>query len=367
MLTATDGSMIRLQLNNLVTKCNRKVYTTNLPDYFVSLDSHEWANKNAHFNTKDLLEITEDRDSFIVHQMQEYVQHEITKNMQEECVVSDHHDTILPLLKGASSKDKEVWQIKDDLFAQDGGDAYFVFKCKKVEVVPRKTENCHDHLPVRIKGKNEDRYLSAKDHLLTNVAKEIVCPQLLFKTYRTINNKWVASAPTPMYTKPPAVIIEHQHYWKVDETIEGGLITADHIMDARLADHQDKLKEAFVQKLVTLALSSEDTNLVAKSSTAWKAEQTLKKIPTTLFGPITTWFWNIESTVKHYILIGLCIIISVIILWITVQCQLWKICCACPRKPTHHQRLAEAAEEFRLNNMARNEDFRVVQLSKNNN
>ena len=341
-IISADHSMVALNLTTATVRCGHHMWNTNIPDIMV-ITSKVQSNDTSftiplELSIDKVIEYTAEKEHFIKLQMKHFMDASIKKVTQHKCVRDADLATTYPLLSGPPAKTKTMWRVGANMFAQDAGDAYYIFKCSTLKVKPRHADKCYDKLPVKINNDDDiEMFLDIQSKIVSPLANPTPCKDYLHDVVRTNEGHWIANSQRPSIVRSPTVLRDDDDFWANEDSIAGGLFGAEEIAEAQHLLNIEQLKEALPTGLTTTILSQLDKTKVTMASDWVKAKEVIGKAADSLVHPIWTWIKDIMVMIA--IAAGVVILIGIIIMivYMSITSACYKALCCCGNKGRRRQ------------------------------
>ena len=331
-LISTDGNFIRLQLGRQKTLCGNTVWSTNIENVYIIYSKHEnytaWAKTEFSFDPLSIQNYVMDRDDFILTQLHKEITDVYAQVSNHRCIADHILNARYPVISNAPSMPRQMWRIEGNLFAQNGGQSYYTFRCQEVRLIPRVTGYCYNRLPVELIGKPGSKlFLDPDTSMIFDKAEVEPCPDRMFMKYKDIDGNWIASAPIPFHTTAPNVFHVRSPIFQVDHVIVGGLVSKQAIDDAATKYAFDDAKKIVANHLTHIVNQNKREGEIrtANHDLVEEAKESVESFSASLFSPIGNWIRQQET----FLITGLALILISILMCFGIKLL---YCCADPIK-----------------------------------
>ena len=335
-LISTDGNFIRLRLGKEKLLCGNTVFSTNIENVYIIYSNHvnitAWAKTEFSFDPLSIQNYVMDRDDFILTQLHKEITDVYAQVSNHRCIADHILNARYPVISNAPSMPRQMWRIEGNLFAQNGGQSYYTFRCQEVRVIPRITGHCYNRLPVELVDEPGSKLFLDPDISMVFEKAEIVhCPDRMFMKYKDIDGKWIASAPIPFHTMAPNAFHVRSPIFQVDHVIVGGLVSKQAIDDAATKYAFDDAKKIVANHLTHVVHQDKREGEIrqANHDLVEEAKESVESFGSSLFSPIGNWIRQQETI----LFTGLVIIMVSILLCFGIKLL---YCCADPIKWVEH-------------------------------
>ena len=333
-IISADHSMIALNLTTATVRCGQHMWNTNIPDIMV-ITSHVPTNGSfftqpIEFSLEKVLEYTAEKEHFIKIQMKHFMDMNIQKATQHKCVRDAGMSATYPLLTGPPAKTKAMWRVGGNMFAQDAGDAYYIFKCSTLIVRPRHTDKCFDKMPIKIKDEDDsEMFLDMRSKIISPIANPAPCKNYLHDVIRTNEGHWIANSQRPTIVRSPTILKDDDDFWAYEDSLSGGLFGAEEIAEAQHLLNIEHLKEALPTGITTTILSKLDRNKVTMASDWVKAKDEISEAASSLVHPIWAWAKNIMVMIAIAAGVVIIVVITLALIYVSITSACYKALCCC--------------------------------------
>ena len=201
--------LVRLVKRDPVQACGAMVATTNFPRAFLG-DPKDLSRFGQELQLREhsthlFFNI---QDSYILNFLQRYVQQTVQEMLQEECRRSsrtEEEEYATMVARQMALTAGSTARIEENRFAQAAGESFAIFSCRPIVATIRVTEKCYNVIPVFLQPEDEARYkrqrglvndtleffLEPKGRMLTTIAAEEPCAELLRPIFRNKLGYWV--------------------------------------------------------------------------------------------------------------------------------------------------------------------------------
>ena len=210
VVMSSDGSLIRLVIDNELIKCGHKIFRTNYPGLFLTKTE-----KNTDYDWKridpedvSIQAYIANRDDFVYH----IITHRLREEFQEVIATACkefHNAERFRFLALQSEPGLASWVMGNGTFATVGGETMFVYTCQQVVATPRKTKNCYQALPVNVIApqnfdpRNRTWFVEPNSRRLTSEGIQIPCSDVMAPNMKTTDNRWIAYGQSVQYVEAP--------------------------------------------------------------------------------------------------------------------------------------------------------------------
>jgi hypothetical protein len=224
---SNDGTNIRFILKETMPQCNRYVWETNVPGWYLySVRNRDLFHRNISKGAMSAVSYGRNKDEYLFNYLANVLQDEFSYILDSDCrrqlELSKLSYWIQHKNPGATT-----WLIGEDIFGTGNGEVIYQYRCYPVTVVARVTEVCYQALPVerltpypqrtKISPTNPMGPLKDKEDLmsptveilddrplfmepltrrLTHQGIEIPCVSRFSAKYRNVNDGWVSHLKT---------------------------------------------------------------------------------------------------------------------------------------------------------------------------
>lgn len=160
---STDGSLIRFVLKKEITKCDRTVWETNYPNFYVlELDKNSQGIEREIRGTEvDTIAYVNNRDDMLMHAIKQHTRAEFEhvseiycRNQQRRTKVDFYHQFIDPSLLS--------FLLNNATFGERSGEVIYIYHCMPTLVRPVTVEGrCFEALPVQVVNLTHPEHRSA--------------------------------------------------------------------------------------------------------------------------------------------------------------------------------------------------------------
>ena len=169
-----DGSMVRLDKEEPISRCHHVVFRTQYPHLFLTevLDSPHY-NRPLHPSEMSTITYANQQDSFLFGELTAIIKQEYSAVRQHLCQQKLQHRRGAYAQAAAEQrmlKDGETVFLGEGWFALASGEVWYRYHCRALQVSAYNHESCFDSLPVRLAEPDLHRYLS--DRSLTTADEE---------------------------------------------------------------------------------------------------------------------------------------------------------------------------------------------------
>ena len=221
---STDQSMIRLLIVDVVTRCDRVVLKTNYRQLFLTADIHSDAfPAGLPLDEMSILTYSNQQDGYLFGYLTKYIRRELRAVhfnvcQQREQERRGNYDALLAEQHG--SIDGDTASLGNGFFVTQAGEAWYRFRCKRLTVTVRATEECYSALPVTLTTADLDSYLrqrgqpnasvelfvEAHSRRLTDRGIAVPCNEHFPASYAGLGKSWIQLRPALHFVPPPPVM-----------------------------------------------------------------------------------------------------------------------------------------------------------------
>ena len=251
---STDNSMIRLLIQEPISRCGHIIYRTNYEKLFVTSDlTAQTFRTDLPTTEMSVWTYANMQDNYMMGTLTRFIQQEFAAVHQYSCQSSMtrdrfNYDRILAEQHG--STDGDTAALGGGYFLTVAGEAYYRYRCRRVMVRARATEECYSSLPITLQRDDLVKYLHDRQlntttsldfflephsrHISTRGIK-MPCSSTFAPLYATAKNSWlrvdpiisIADSPEPLNLKTFHELPLHDSEdWDFEA---GGIYTADQI------------------------------------------------------------------------------------------------------------------------------------------
>lgn len=219
-----NDKLIRFEVKESVVKCNDKVYPTNFNNFFLAeigkgetFKVKELEGKDvdlaSHFRQQGNWMAGQIRSSF-----EDFAQELLAALCTQDVGKYTKSFEALAARQNAIASGGAV-NLKDGTFLTPVGEAWKIYRCQAVEVMPKEAETCYDSLPVQLPAGHQTllfRNYTAPPHpplflepisrLLTTEGAEVPCVPQFGLYYRTTQGRWLTSTPAIVEASAPPTL-----------------------------------------------------------------------------------------------------------------------------------------------------------------
>jgi len=216
-----DERMVRLERRGSVHRCGTFIHETNFPDLYLAsndpfgpaaaqfdrpLPAHE-VKLGTYFNQQSGW-----LHGHFMGRLRDYV----TDLFQAKCrkekaeLAAQYADMAS---RQSSATDGVTLSLGGGYFATAAGEAWRRYRCPSITVLATNRDRCYDALPVILAGPTRipnatavEWYMEPRTRILTNVASEVVCSELLAPVYRNKEGGWIQATPAILASAAPRVL-----------------------------------------------------------------------------------------------------------------------------------------------------------------
>ena len=288
---STDNSMLRLLIKDPISRCGHIIYRTNYERLFLT-------STQAFNDFPDKLPISEMsiwtyanmQDDYMMGTLTRFIQQEFTAVHQHSCkssIARDRFNYDRILAEQHGSTDGDTAALGGGYFLTVAGEAYYRYRCRRVIVRARATNECYSSLPVDLQRDDLVRYMQDRQlntsatslefflephsrHLSTRAVK-LPCSDTFAPLYASAKNSWIRVDPIITVTENPEPLnlktfsdlpLHDADDWDFEA---GGIYTSDQIHQ-----HDDHLGIATAVKDVqyTMGIKAQTTGWSSSRSSA---------------------------------------------------------------------------------------------------
>ena len=351
LMTDTEKKIV-LSLKNKIFRCGVEVYETDMVDIFVQELPEQRRWQPIHPADVSPLKFSNAKDQWLLKFTMAEMKKKFRKLLESEC---DNAYRAEAFRQEQTIKESglKVWPFDEvkspGKFAITGGDSFYTFMCKKTHVVPRKTTNCYEELPVyKIipGGTPQLLFLDPIHHQLRPFGIVTPCSTTFTPKFRTTKNKWIGGAPVFQYLPPPKTIDRNFSRTKITfdydhiNMDEGGLYERETIEKRENYIWYSHMRDVLLNKLGKQSDIREIDDVVSPSNmfpegvvdiTSWRTRVL------GVFSPIFNFFTTFGTTVAG--ILGVYVIYTVAYNFLSLAMSMrliyeiagcgWALCLAC--------------------------------------
>ncbi len=339
---STDGSLIRLLVEDSLSRCDQVIYSTNYPKLFVTLEpsaSDSAFRRPLHPDDYSFYTYANQQDSWLYGYLTNYIRKEFHSVHYQNCqqrLVESHlsYDTLLAEQHG--SVDGDTAALGGGWFVTTGGEAWFKHRCRRILVTARKSTRCFSSLPVSMMDADLHRYLSFRNISLTTYNNTleffvephsrrlttrgiaIPCTPHFYGLYRGLNDNWIKISPEISFVDSPQVLSTNSMddvFFSGGEEFDfdaGGIYTSEdiHKMEQHLTSSRATLDVAVTmgREAQQASWASHSISSVASPFNPAFYSATLRQLSpfTIIWDGLTQWGQLVSMTMGLYYIIRIC-------------------------------------------------------------
>jgi hypothetical protein len=145
-----DNSHVRFIKKESLNKCNRSVYRTNYPDWFLyPATGNNPFTRKVDPSAMSLVSYIKNRDDFLMNYLSDSIQDEFRYVIKGDC---NRQAEISKLSFWLQHKDPGVttWLLGNGTFATAAGEVIYQYQCLPVKVMALASDHCYQALPVEL-------------------------------------------------------------------------------------------------------------------------------------------------------------------------------------------------------------------------
>ncbi len=228
-----DQKLIRFEVKAAKLKCGQQIYPTNFDNFFLAELALEetFGDRKVKGMDVDLAAHFRQQGNWIAGQIQtsfeDFAQSLLATLCKQDVGKYSKSLETLAARQNAITSGGAV-ALKDGLFLTPAGEAWKVYRCQAVDVMPVESDKCYDSLPVQLPpghvtlltGNDTATptavFLGPSSRMLTTEGAEVPCVPQFGLYYRTSKGKWITSTPTIVETSAPKTLphVLDRPHWK---------------------------------------------------------------------------------------------------------------------------------------------------------
>jgi len=254
-----DKEMVRLQKKAAVFKCGTVVHKTNFPSlYLIDVDVDLPGELERPLPAHEVrLSMYFNQQSGWLHgnfrgELRSYVSQLFERKCREEHARTAVQYAGIASLQ-ASVKDGTTISLGQGMFATAAGEAWRRYRCRKVRVYGLNDDKCYNALPIQAEPavhrrltnqtdpteEPEPLFMEPRTRILTTMASEVACSDILAPIYENVQGGHVSVTPTLITVAKPTILQpetkappENQEGLFLPDFQGGGIYTAEQLEDA---------------------------------------------------------------------------------------------------------------------------------------
>ena len=218
-----DEKLVRLEVKEAELKCGHQIYPTNFDHFFLAEPamSSAFQDREVKGMDVDLAAHFRQQGGWMAGQIQtsfeDFAQNLLATLCKQDVDKYSRSFETLAARQNAISSGGAV-ALRGGLFLTPVGEAWKLYRCQAVDVVPKESEKCYDSLPVQLPadhvtllfgndtGSSPLVFLEPSSRILTTEGAEVPCVPQFGLYYRTSKGKWITSTPAIVEASAPKTL-----------------------------------------------------------------------------------------------------------------------------------------------------------------
>ncbi len=229
-----NQKLLRFEVKPAKLKCGQHIYPTNFENFFLAERSllPTFEQREVKGMDVDLAAHFRQQGNWIAGQIQtsfeDFAQGLLANLCKQDVGKYARSFEALAARQNAISTGGAV-ALQNGLFLTPVGEAWKIYKCQPIDVLPKETEKCYDSLPVQLPPghvtllyPNDTAstpptvFLEPSSRILTTEGAEVPCVPQFGLYYRTSRGKWITSTPAIVEASAPKTLphVMERPHWK---------------------------------------------------------------------------------------------------------------------------------------------------------